>query len=187
VIVGISGKMCAGKTTLAKYLCKRFGDAATIYPFAFELKSIVDDIARRLKLSGFDKRTPHGRAFLQWFGQRMRAVYSDIWIEPVARFADSNRDKIVIVDDVRFVNEALFVKSRRGVLIRVEAPEDVRIERFVTTYGWIPDSSVLNDVSEVDLDTFHPWDVILTNDSSLEAFFSAVDGITNELRVMFTG
>ena len=97
--IALIGKMGSGKTTLAKYIEERYG--YSLLSFATPVKKYAKEL--------FNVHTKD-RAFLQAFGQKMKEIDPDIWVNCIIRqiITDS-----VIIDDVRFPNEYAALKKDR--------------------------------------------------------------------------
>lgn len=138
--IAFSGKMLVGKTTAANALVKELGFQKM--SLADELKSVGQDIGSwihdmRMFNPGslpalVDKTHPYGRAWLQWLGQRMRRVYQDVWVQALFQRLPNDRD--VVVDDVRFLNEAIALARHGFVLARIEIPPEIQAVRVKTYY-----------------------------------------------------
>lgn len=151
MIIGISGKMGCGKSTLARHLSKRTG--YPVFSFAGKLKEEVSEIYNiPMKFlnekkdmivfaAGFEKPMTI-RELLQEHGSERRAQDANHWIKLLAEELPPD----AIIDDLRYRNEAAFIRSRGGVLIRLEPYE-----------GW---NSNDGHHSETDLDDFPDFDLI---------------------------
>lgn len=137
--VAILGKAGAGKTTGAEYLARNYGYA--ILSFATLLKDVSAQIW------GEDARKD--REKLQRLGVAVREIDEDAWVNAALRSIRS--DLPVVVDDCRFPNEYWALRERGFVFVRVEAPEETRIDRLQRN-GKLQDISQLNHVSETSLD-----------------------------------
>ena len=173
-IVLISGKMGSGKTTLANALCHKYHDG-----FVF-LKNFADALYLiHAYCRGFLYRAkikPEGekdRKLLQWLGTEWgRAIDPDIWVKilksEIEEIICERRDEgfdpgtdLFIVADCRFENEITAFPN--ALKVRLECSRDVRKARcskWTETDG---------HPSEIGLDTFKDWDLILdTGTTSVE-------------------
>lgn len=114
--VALCGRAGSGKSTLAKLLIDEHGYVRLA--FADGIKKIAFEALGRQ----IDKSNPPERAFLQIIGDGARAVQSDIWIQRL----DSELQTLleqganrVVVDDVRRVNEAEYLRSQGFMLVTV--------------------------------------------------------------------
>lgn len=95
-------------------------------------------------------------------GNKMREVYSDVWIDN-ALYGTPNA-QILIITDLRFANEASKVKSLNGVIFKI-----IR-----------PDAPVSDDASDSALDDYTGWDRILENTGDLQAFHTIIAAVGEE-------
>jgi hypothetical protein len=172
MIIGLSGKMRVGKTTIAnhllkllpEYVKKSFGDflkEETSEKFDYPLEWNYTE-------EGKNKTVVHNdlyygkmtvRKILQWWGTDIiRAKYPNHWVEKMMEYTINH--KCVIIDDIRFPNEAYFVKQN-GFLVRVK-PYD----------GWQSDEYAMHE-SETALDDFKEWDLLIQSkyNGALEATY----------------
>ncbi|MBK9392036.1 MAG: hypothetical protein IPN68_18305 [Bacteroidetes bacterium] len=151
IVVGISGKMGSGKTTLSNAL------AAEIVPsfqvrFAGPLYECHEAVWSILEGYGLP-REQKSRDFLTWLGTEfVRNRQPDFWVKALnkkvreIRSATCLQDEpLVIVDDVRFENEFLGLSG--ALMVRLECPVDVRRAR---ASAW----SDAKHASEIGLDEY---------------------------------
>jgi hypothetical protein len=88
-------------------------------------------------------------------GTLLRDLYGpDIWIQSLFQHFDDKQKWIVT--DVRFKNEAEFIKKNGGVLIRVEGdPSGLRARMPLDKQ---------QHISETDLDDYADFDLVIQND-----------------------
>jgi len=147
--IAIAGRMASGKTTLAQELVKDFqrnGQEASIVSLAGKVKEIATD------LFGM---TEKNRPLLQQIGMKMREIEPDVWLDYVINIADEEQAKgnIVIVDDVRFVNEAEKLYQKGWKVIRIAVDEETQMERLKKTYSdWEIHWENRNNPSEKEVD-----------------------------------
>ena len=147
--IAIAGRMASGKTTLAQELVKDFqrnGQEASIVSLAGKVKEIATD------LFGM---TEKNRPLLQQIGMKMREIEPDVWLDYVINIADEEQAKgnIVIVDDVRFVNEAEKLYQNGWKVIRIAVNEETQMERLKKTYSdWEIHWENRNNPSEKEVD-----------------------------------
>jgi len=131
-LIGISGKIGSGKSTLAGYLMQIIKGECVI-------ESIGNEVKRECsRIFGFDLNLAYSqggknkkiyipaqgktmtiRKILQWWGTDiMRTLVDpDHWIKAIDRTWGSG---VIIIDDIRFPNEADYIKSKGGYLIRLD-------------------------------------------------------------------
>lgn len=164
MIVGISGKIGTGKSTVARYLHEHLfhaGYPVLRQPFAGLLKS---EVAEKFGFprafcdttEGKDIVIEHAllprpmrvREILQWYGTDViRAEEPDYWVMAMDKLLEPVSSRtVIIIDDVRFPNEADFVRRQGGLLVRLRPYN-----------GWEP-GPYANHESETILDGYDAWD-----------------------------
>lgn len=161
----------SGKTTVANYL---YGHGFRIVPFAESLKRMAQVFLRELGLTEKEvefhlrenkealipvpKLQVSARHVCQTLGTEWgrTCVHPDVWLTCWARKASLNLERgiDVVVDDVRFPNEADLIRSMGGALWRVERPLAVRNTSHSSEGGLddvIFDRRIVNDCSLVEL------------------------------------
>lgn len=124
--IAFIGRMGDGKTTAATYLMNHYHFSK--FALADKLKEIARDL---FNMQGKD------RLLLQKLGtDAIRNVFPDAWVNYLVREIDDSRPFRVVVDDVRFLNEAEILRNKGFILVRVErttAREAVGINDINTT------------------------------------------------------
>lgn len=183
MIVGIHGKMGAGKSTVADSLVTILKDDfninSTIKSFATPIYNLIsllfDETVEEIKLNKntlVRPRTFMGqrtyRELLQNVGMFVRDnADEDVWVN--ALFGNNN-DKILqdwtfnghewwIIDDLRFYNEFHRIKDIGGI--------NIKVNRDITNNL---DDDIKNNGSEVNLDyiDWKEWDLFLNNNNSID-------------------
>lgn len=178
--IGFIGKLRVGKSALTNY-------AVTFYdfqPFAFgdELKRTFHDIFPQVK------REPKPRELYQRYGTLMREIDTNVWLDAtmrnIERYQSSKcacQDVRVLVEDVRQENEYLRLKAEGFTLIRITAPDDLRIKRAIESN----DDFTVHDLAhptELACDDFEV-DAEIINDGSLIELYTKFDAMMAELGV----
>ena len=116
MIIALSGFAQAGKDSCGKYLVEKYGFQRVA--FATKLKDIARD------LFNVDVGESHGeldereRWILIQLGKQMREIEPLVWLLYALKDVDLEKDNIVITD-CRFWNEAEFIRSWDGIVVRV--------------------------------------------------------------------
>jgi len=160
-VIGITGLLTAGKSTTAralKFLLEPFWNVH-ILSFSYDVKRIANEF-------GWDgQKDDKGRKLLQLIGTEVGREYlPDIWIRYLITRATQQLDitakkkNIIIIDDLRFINEAQWVKDyHAGVIIKVDDVKDGYVRSGVdhASEKGIPseyiDFEVLNDMNAFSL------------------------------------
>lgn len=166
MIIGLTGYAQSGKDTLAKILVEEHGFvrvafADKIREFLYEMNPMVDTVAfepiflkERVDRDGWEvsKQNPHIRRALQNSGVAARKTFGeDFWVkQAIAEYHPWDK---VVVTDVRFTNEADYLKAFPGSQLW-------RVKRNGV-------EAVNAHVSESQMDGY-PVDQIFTNNGSIE-------------------
>lgn len=136
LLIGLTGAARSGKTTAAQHLAVLFGFIH--YAFAHPLKAML---AQGFNLSDAHLEGALKEQPLPWLGKSPREllqtlgtewgrgmVHGDLWL----LLAEQNLDSLancypggrgIVVSDVRFENEAAFIRERGGVVIHIQRPD----------------------------------------------------------------
>lgn len=129
LIFGISGVARCGKDTLGKYLIQKLqknGFPCLTISFASALKHDLDDFLKeKLKISAFTEVNSEKeliRPILVTYGTDVcRKIDQDFWIKKIEKKVKSsiNNKIIVVITDVRYENEAKWIKENGGFVIHL--------------------------------------------------------------------
>ena len=128
MIIGITGKKKSGKDTFFKALLETNKNLVR-YSFADDLKDEVS-VACGCSVEFIAENKDLFRPMLQWWGTEFRRTCygEDYWIKKLSVQIESGEAlptlfclpaQIPVITDVRFLNEAEFIKARGGVVIRI--------------------------------------------------------------------
>lgn len=167
MLIGITGKSGSGKDEIARYI--KHGFAFNHLTFAKPIKDMVAAIygldVDTLEATGFKEKPIPG------IGKSLRELYQtlgtdwgrnmidrDIWVRHMAKRLQGLPRSDVVISDVRFDNEALFIRANGGVIIHVtrEAAKRVR-----------------DHASENGINRQHA-DIVIVNDSTIEALYNKI-------------
>ena len=179
MLIGIAGKARSGKDTIARWFVMNQGFIQ--YAFADPLKRAASEMFG-VPLSHFydDKRKETVNSFWGISPREMaqklgtecgrKVFFDDIWVRRAQKEAEENLRSDgcagVIISDVRFDNEAEWIRSEGGIIIHVSREQDA---------VW----TVRNHVSEAGV-TFKSGDLMIKN------FWHTVDGLYAFLKTTFT-
>lgn len=167
-LIGLTGRAGAGKSTVAEYLANEwsFDHFALADPIRAMLAALFDDagvpdaflVERYLKEQpstlGFSYRHLAQTLGTEWG----RSLAPDFWLRIAdAKLAEARRQGAhVVISDVRFRNEADWLRERGGVVVcvlrDVGAGEQAR--DHVSEHGWAhmdPDHVLINEASHANL------------------------------------
>ncbi len=177
-IIGLSGKIGAGKTTFSNYLQSLY-EGLEPRSFAENIRQMMSIFINRPvdKLrSASDKETMTcmGKTvgvLLQELGTEVgRCVNKDAWVLSLFEYYDKEVS-YWIIDDVRFPNEVDHIKKMGGCVIRlVGDPGNVRKNS----------TRNLNHISETALDDYTEFDVVINT----EEFMNDSKGILNTINTV---
>lgn len=161
--IGIVGKLGSGKTSLANYLVAEFG--YTKMSFADPMKDIAKEFF------DVEKGRPLYRELMQKLGTDwFRSIDPDVWVKHLLKRATGDR---MVVDDVRFPNEAKGLLDAGWLLVYLDCSEDIRIRRVLERDGSF-DPACLSHPSETGVD-----DIVHFYESDL--YYIDAKGSTDEV------
>jgi len=155
--IALSGKAGSGKTALAKRLAADFGFQHM--SFARRLK---EELAELLDVSMFDFEDDktRWRALMQEWGSARRYQSEGYWIRKLLVRVPEDRSKRIVVDDLRYQNEARVLKREGFVLVRLTVALDEGMD-YLLEGGMLGDVArvAASHPSETDLDSYRDFDV----------------------------
>ena len=167
-VIGLGHKARHGKDTAAEHIIRQTKGAARRYSFGTGLYAVA-----RALFNMTEKDAP----LLQALGTEVgRRHDNDRWVRTTYWQIKDDRPRIALLPDVRFPNEAEFVKSLGGILIKVSR-FNTDGTPFVTT------DRDPNHPSEISLDSFNGWDYVINAPSGrMDHLRERVDDILWDLR-----
>lgn len=172
LIIGISGKMNAGKDTLADMLIGTFSVThpeivCKKYSFARVLKNVAAEAFGIWDPSLFDSREfkksfnlfwdATNRVLLQKVGTAFRETFgTNFWVKRLFKEIASQRPDIAIISDVRYKSEVEGIEAAGGLVIRVNRDFSDGSE------------SEQKHASETELDNYEGFSFTVENNGSLE-------------------
>ena len=171
----LNGRMRSGKDTLATRLVTQYGFRQLAFGDA--LKASAHDIFPHVP------RSPKPRALYQ-FMNVMREFQPDVWIKHVERSVEYALDRKttqgIVITDARQANEIKWARANGFKIVRVTAPEHVRIAR-AHAVGDVFDYEALTHPTETEVDGFDA-EYTLENDGDYESLIVKVDALMAEIR-----
>jgi len=176
-IIGFGYKKGAGKTTSAKYIQQKLvGDfPSSVQTFLFAFGSKIKSVANHFGWDG--EKDEKGRRLLQEVGDIGRHYNPNIWINFVLDeiikmklVSDLfNKQRVYLVDDIRFEEEAEALKN----LEVVDQTFIIRMDRDTGS----------NDShrSEHGMDNYNGWDLVIDNNGTMEELYEKLDGVIKNL------
>ena len=162
LIIGVSAKAEGGKSTFARVLKNKIEEIS-------DLKVVIQPIAARLKdqakYIGWDgEKDSKGRTLLQHITNSIKEYHgNDIYAKWCIEDAMKEKPDVIIIDDMRFLNEANYFKNLKGFETLF-----LRLER--ENYKSHLSEEQLKDPSECELDDYKHFKYILRNNGNIECF-----------------
>ena len=160
LLIGITGPMGAGKTTVAKQILL-YNSNIELFSISKKIKSLVSE----LNLS-------YRRDILQETGDFFRKYNSLIWVVYLLRQINLIQSNIgAVVDDIRYSEECSYLRKQKFFIIRVIASDNLRRERIAKRDAIAIDDKTWTTWNQhpTEKDTLTmPVDLEITNNGSLE-------------------
>ena len=181
-IIGLSGKLGSGKNYIAeKIIAPSFIDKYNILIIGFGDQVKQELYARNTELTYdllYDNKTHESRKKLQTYAtENGRDKYNeDMWIRGIDMQIEtfqrrSCKNTMIIICDVRFINEAEYIKSKNGLLFRIEAPLRTQTRYWKEAGGNLQiHQSISGHASETNLDKYK-FDTIISNNTEINTDF----------------
>jgi phosphomevalonate kinase len=175
-LIGLSGKLGSGKNYIAeKIIAPYFKDKYNILIIGFGDQVKNELYARDLSLTYdllYDQKSYESRKKLQEYAtEHGREKYNeDMWIRGVDIQIEtfcrrSSKEALVIICDVRFINEAEYIKSKNGLVFRIISPNRTNIRyNNESNNDQIKYNNICKHKSEIDVDNYNLFDLIINND-----------------------
>lgn len=171
LIVGFAGKARSGKDTAGAYLVENYQFLR--YSFAQPLKD-----ATKIMFHLTDKQIENKEKPAEPWGRSPRELYQkvgtdiarnidvNVWVKGADIFRQENPGRSIVITDVRFSNEADWIRSHGGVVIFLESKT-----RGIHEHT---EHSSENGLSAEDVD------VIIENDGTIEALYVKLEEMRGE-------
>lgn len=143
LIIGVNGLAGAGKDTISNMVLLSLQDNHRIngktFAFADSLKKAASVIFNVALEDFYDRdvkevKVPHWDMSPREMAQKLgteacrRGIRDDIWIKSLESSIKTSETDIAFITDVRFDNEAEFVKSMGGIVVSIYRPDQKHIE-----------------------------------------------------------
>lgn len=186
VVIAFLARAGSGKSMAAKHLIHRHGAARV--SFAGPLKELAkrlldlseDQVYGHLKETLDDRYGMTPRVFLQRLGNEARDIIGPrVWIDAALNAIERTSNRLVVIDDCRYVNEAEAIASlTNGHVIKIESPDrDSQAD---------PNHPSEAEVDKVP-DRFLSGILVNKQEYGPTPFLSALDGLVGELLRVFPG
>src|SRR5699024_3786567 len=191
--IALTGRMRSGKSAAAAYMTVKHGFKSI--SFAGALRRVADDLFEHLyepiyEDCPFSEDGKHRiswrkpRALLQTLGQKLREIDEDVWIkqaEQSMRVYEGMRSTAgIVIDDLRQPNEYDWARANGFIIIRVEASDDLRLERAKHAGDSFSAKDLAHD-TEQHVDKFDV-DYTIVNDGDMIDLKRQVDEIMGEIK-----
>ena len=162
IIIGLGHRARQGKDTIANYW-KECLTEIELYSLAKPLKEFCrdnhNDLLWKWQLAHQTKQVPAYKddpiygytAILQWYGSDViRKASPDYWVNKLNERIGADGPEIAVITDVRFPNEADYIRKQKGYLVKVS-----RVNQDGSPF--VDPSRPAGHASEVALDGYD-WD-----------------------------
>lgn len=190
ILIGLGYKARQGKNYVANYM-KEQDPSIKFYAFADELKLYCKENHDRLlplwQLANQTKQQPACKddpiygytPILQWYGTDVaRKQNPNCWVEALDARLKQEAPEIAVITDVRFPNEAAYIKEKGGYLVEVTRLKEDGTQFLDTTRD-------PKHPSETALENYPYWDfVVLCKDGDLLGLKRKAVGVLNIVKMM---
>lgn len=173
ILIGLHGLARTGKDTAANYLAHHYAFMA--YAFAMPLKTALQLMfsLTEEQLNGALKEVPLAnigkspRELMQLLGTEWgrHLVHNDLWLllarQQIDNVLSMNNEWIqgFVISDVRFENEAKWLRDQGGVVVHLQRPDAVAVNPHVSEAGV----------------AVHDNDFVIHNDADLHHLYTQLD------------
>lgn len=175
--IAVAGEIRSGKDTVCEYIMKQNPMMEKLY-FARGIEKVI----KLCFPDAFDDGKP--RKLFQDIGQFMRTIDADVWVKYTERemkylnlFFGIEQ---FICTDLRQPNEYQWLKNNGFTVIKVEADEEIRIERMKQAGDVFTLDSLNHPVEQQIKDL--PCDYLITNNDTLDSLYQQVDFVLSEIK-----
>jgi hypothetical protein len=168
LVIGLCGKAGSGKDTVSQLIdssLRSYNISCITIHFAKALKDIAKSVF------GWDgQKNEKGRRLLQVIGTDCARAYNEnFWIEKWENNISNCSEDVVLVPDVRFINESQAIHRRNGVILKVVGRSfDLGVNSTHPSEIGLPENEVdyiLNNDSSMDILQERVYQMIMYNSS----------------------
>jgi hypothetical protein len=171
MILGLGGQAGSGKSTAADYLVYRYGFkevtfAAPLKEAAGILYGLNPEQTNGALKEKIDQRIGLApREIMQRLGDACRDIWPIVFVESLLQKIYLSAERMFVVSDVRFLNEARALWRAGAVMLRLERP------------GAAARNGVIGHVSEYEVEDWLGWDYRLENGGTREELYQKIDNL----------
>ncbi len=119
--IAFAGPMASGKSTLANIISQKYN--CKVHSFANPIKQIAKDTFGMITKD---------RKLLQIIGMTGRALDPNTWTNQLIQ--NISKHDNACIDDLRFENECRILKENNFIIIYLDIPKNIRIQRIIEIY-----------------------------------------------------
>lgn len=162
--IALAGPFGVGKTTVAEYLEQVHG--MSLWSFGdYVRQALMDDEDMTFEEAYAEPKPPDLRLALQNMGHGRRQDTPDVWVDALLHDFTHAGEPDIVVDDMRYANEAEHLFERGFRLVQVQCPD-------------LYDDPARGHASEHGLDGWSEWDGVITAATGdLGALYEQVDAM----------
>ncbi len=178
IILGITGKIASGKTTVAKYIVKKYNGNS------HRFSTVLRDVADRMHL---EKNRKNLQKISTIFKQNFN---EDILSKVIFHDVDNDKHKIIVIDGVRRLSDVAYLKKLNGFkLIYIKTDIKKSYERILTRGENSDDiNKTFKDFqkdhkreAEIKIKNLKKdANIIIDNNGNLDELYSQIDEIINK-------
>ena len=157
--IALFGKMRSGKDTVGEMLVE---EGFERFAFATGIGQIIEEYFPEAVADGKKPRKHY-----QHIGQKLRELNENVWINYLLKGVEASGVDYVVVTDGRQENEAVYLRENGFTIIKVVAPDELRIKRIESAGDqFTPD--LFTHETELQVDKIEA-DYVINNDSDLKS------------------
>jgi len=143
-VIGIAGKARAGKDTVADYLLRNTKDGFGLYSFAQPIREatkhilmLSEEFLQHNKETTLPWVDTSYRDFAQKLGTDMvrDMIDNDFWVKRAQNVVNTCGYSALVIPDVRFENEAEWIRSIGGEIWHIERPDNKAVKEHISEAG----------------------------------------------------